>query len=271
MAWSSRPRRPMVVAPMNGQLPSHPAQALPYIRLRIETWTEHRAAIGVSEAALDASRETLEAAEEARRAMLLAQQALRGAMSAYHDAAARARKAASVVITLAQAHAAATDDERVYRLADIKPPAVLAGGRAGRRAIENRLPAQPRNLRATLDGGTGNIMITWSCSQPRGVENVVYEIRRGEGPVDAGSYRAMRVIGFAGSAPEGGARGSGRPAKSFVDEAVPRGVGELLYTVTARVGGRAGPVSDVLVVSLGSVEAPGREFAGATGRPAFAA
>lgn len=237
---------------MNGQLPSHPAEALPYIRVRLPEWAANRLAIGVSESALAAAQETLAIAEEAQqRAVALRQEALAAAQIA-REAAAKARRAASVVITQTQAHAIATDSAEVYALAGLRVPARRVGGRG--RAIENRVPSKPLNLSAILEPSTGHLTVTWEGRQPRGVENVTYEIRRS---IDGGSIARAETIGFAGATPtEGnvrGARATSLPFKSFVDQRVPIGTASVSYFIIPRCGGRMGPVSDGLVVNLGAV------------------
>ncbi|MBX3386199.1 MAG: hypothetical protein KF768_06490 [Phycisphaeraceae bacterium] len=253
---------------MNGQLPSHPAAALTFIRHLLPEWAEHREAIGVSESALAAAQQTLTVAEEARlRAEQLRQEA-RAATNAYHRAAAAARKAASIVVMQAQAQALVTEDEVVYTLAGLRVPAK----RPGAEALANRRPSKPTNVRASLCALTGDITVAWEGRQMRGIENVTYEIRRS---LNGSSIARALPIGFTGATPAEsvggsvvlGSRRTGRPFKSFVDRRVPVGVESVTYFVVPRIGGRAGPPSDALTVRMGSAQ----RAAAPTGTPRLAA
>lgn len=112
-------------------------------------------------------------------------------------------------------------DPSLWGAAGIEPPSPR--GRAAN-------PNAPTDLKAQIDS-EGNLTVSWKASQPRGVDKVVYLVRRS---IDGGE-------------------------KSFTDETASSGTCTVAYTVQAKRGNQRSPLSSSLTVRFG------RGGAGASG------
>lgn len=211
---------------MPGTVPKDARPLAEFARARLTPWTEHIAAIGVPPAVLaevTARTPELEAAIRAANEARLAAQAATDAMNV---AARQLFESAAIAVRSIRTHASATDDPKVYGLAQIDPP-------RGRARVADA-PSTPTQLTASVDR-SGAVTLTWRTRQPRGVSNVVYEVRRS---LELGSV-PTDIIALA----------SGR---TFRDETVPLGTTRVAYMLTARRGGQESLPSEIAWVQIGS-------------------
>lgn len=192
-------------------------------------WRKNAASIGLSPQQAD---EFVFATETARYLLIeqeRAQQAARVATQRLTDAMQQLREKAGQSVRSIRAYAATADaPEKVYNTARIAPPA---------QASPAPPPTTPTRLQAELNATTGALRLRWRARNPSGRAAVTYLVRRrlpGE--------TAFTFLGAAGK-------------KTFVDNTLPAGTPSVQYTVTPQRGENVGKVSEVLVVSLGSVEA----------------
>ena len=92
-------------------------------------------------------------------------------------------------------------------------------------------PVAPTDLSVTLTG-SGNLVLNWKTSQPQGISNVVYTIKRA---LDTGDYVLLNTVG----------------KKSYTDMTVPLGAHMVRYILTANFGAQTSPESAVFTVQFG--------------------
>ena len=105
-------------------------------------------------------------------------------------------------------------------------------------------PAQPTNLRATLDTQTGELTVRWDATQPKGVSGVVYQVQR-----VLGTGSAFVSAGFTGN-------------KSFIDSSIPAGTTRIQYRVIGQRGSLVSPASSTLDVHLATSASGETQIAG---------
>ncbi len=230
-------------------LPSDPYAIVNTVAVMAQFWTANQAQIGSTPAQVAAVNAALATAEEAQAAAHAARQVAEAATREFYNAARTLRTAAAVVVRNAQTLAKATDDAEVYPLAGINPP-----------SVRSRLappPAQPLHLHAEIVPTTGAIVLSWQARNPRGVSNVVYQIRRG-----LDGEMPQTVIGIVGGGRDdltneagpakSGSAGKGGRIRAFRDTSVPAGTKVVRYAVTPIRGNQTGPVSNIFSLQLGA-------------------
>lgn len=233
---------------MATNLPSDPYEIVRTVAVKAPRWTLNQAAIGSSPSQVAAVNAALAEAEAAQHAAGAARQAAESATQQFYRAAQTLRAAASVVVRNAQTLAKAQGDAEVYVLASINVP-----------SVRSRLappPAQPQSLSAEIVPTTGAVVLRWQSRNPRGVSNVVYQIRRGLdgeqpetliGIVGGGRDDSPTEAGPARS----GSAGRGGRIRAFRDASVPAGTRVVRYSVTPIRGNQTGPVSAVFSLQIG--------------------
>lgn len=189
---------------------------------------KNAAAIGMTvEQAAKFESLTLEAAkaildqEKVQNAALVATQRVRDALAALQTGAGDAVRS---IRAYAELNA---NPNNIYNAAQIAPPAEPSPTPA---------PDKPRQLDVTLVAATGAMTLTWKAANPRGTSGTAYVVRRrlpGE--------TAFSFLGVTGE-------------KRFTDETVPAGAERVDYTVQGQRGRRTGPLSEILVVTIGQVD-----------------
>ncbi len=234
---------------MATNLPSDPYEIVRTVAVKAPRWTLNQAAIGSTPAQVAAVNAALAEAEAAQQAAYAARQAAESATQTFYSAARSLRAAASVVVRNAQTLAKAQGDAEVYVLASINPP-----------SVRSRLappPAQPQSLSAEVVPTTGAVVLSWQSRNPRGVSNVVYQIRRG-----LDGEQPETLIGIVGGGRDdspteagptrSGSAGRGGRIRAFRDATVPAGTRVVRYSVTPIRGNQTGPVSSVFTLQLGA-------------------
>ena len=214
---------------MAGTVPKDARALAEFALTHAPQWTAHAAAIGVplDLAALVASLtpqlvEKIEAAESARLAAIAATDAMNLQARALFEASATAVRAI-------RTKALATGDGGIYPLARIDPP------RTPRERAD--APRGPRDV-SFIPEGDGSLRLAWRVTQPRGVSNVNFEIRRRDTLAD-GTTTPMRAVGSAANG-------------AFHDETIPLGIARVEYVLIPRRGTRVGDSSRVFSLQFGS-------------------
>lgn len=207
---------------MSTVLPSDNAELLRFGNDHAPVFVLNAAAIGLTPVIAQAFSDSNKDMQDAWLAFNDAKANLRKASDAWKDARAAFRTLAGQDVTLIknfaerQANPAAT-----YALAQIPAP-------------QPRTPSVPPNapfeLRASLDTQTGELVVRWNASQPKGVNGVVYNVQR--------------VIGTGTNFVSAGLTGT----KSFTDDNIPAGTSRIQYRVIAQRGGLTSPASTTLDV-----------------------
>lgn len=191
-----------------------------------DSWQTHQAQIGLSAGQVAGFKALVDALETADAAATAARSASKDATTALRNNLDATRATAAAYVAMIKAFAETTSNPNVYALAGISPD-------DPRSTLPPPLP--PESFVATVNP-SGSIKITWKVSQPAGVSNVTYMVRRKIPGVDA----AFMTIGSAGK-------------KEFTDETLPVGVDAVQYIVQPRRGDSMGGESNVLALQFGSV------------------
>lgn len=207
---------------MSTVLPSDNAELLRFGNDHAPVFTTNAVQIGLTApiaSAFTASNKTM---QDNWLAFNDAKAALRKASDAWKESRAAFRTLAGQDCTLIKNFAERqANPATVYALAQIPAPSPRTPGVA---------PNAPTDLRATLDTQTGELIVRWNASQPKGVTGVVYNIQR--------------VIGTGTGFASAGLSG----AKSFTDDNIPTGTSRIQYRVIAQRGSLTSPASTTLDV-----------------------
>lgn len=210
-------------------IPKQLPKAINWVRRRVPIWAAAPEAIGlrpeqVGELTDLATQAHAALAEYRRLEAQLKAQGIR-----YRSLAGKMREMASGQVTQVRGYARTTaNPEEIYGKARLRAPK-----RRGRAPA----PGTPTRFFTRLTA-RGGLEITFRCPHPKGVEGVTYRIERQEEL--AGPMRYLTTV----------------KERRFVDEAIPVGVGVLLYRVTAMTSTRDGDATSHLV-RLGTVRAGG--------------
>ncbi|OAB56361.1 hypothetical protein AY599_21440 [Leptolyngbya valderiana BDU 20041] len=206
-------------------IPKQLPKAINWVRRRVPIWAAAPEAIGLRPEQVDeltdlATQAHAALAEYRRLEAQLQAQGIR-----YRGLAGRMREMASGQVTQVRGYARTTDNpQKIYGKARLRAPK-----RRGRAPA----PGTPTRFRTRLTD-RGGLDITFRCPHPKGVEHVTYKIERQE-ELD-GTMRYLTTV----------------KERRFIDEAIPVGVGELVYRVTAMTSTRDGDATSHLV-RLGTV------------------
>jgi hypothetical protein len=181
---------------------------LQFFETRLEPWAERAAQIGTTEADVDALAAVAAEARAALEEQHAAQAAARAATMKFNLLLEKVAKAGAGIIQQVRVRAMTTDDQSVYPLAQIPPPA---------KASPIAPPGQPTRFTFTLRQ-VGSLELRWACKNPRGSVGTIYHVYRKSG-VDVGPDGWA----FLGSAGE----------RRFVDDTVPAGSALVMYKVQA--------------------------------------
>ncbi|MCC6321048.1 MAG: hypothetical protein IT438_06370 [Phycisphaerales bacterium] len=202
-----------------------------------DSWQMHQAQIGLSAGQVAGFKALVEALETADAAATAARTASKDATIALRNNLDATRATAAAYVAVIKAFAESTNNPNVYSLASISPD-------DPRSTLPPPLP--PESFVATVNP-SGSIKLTWKVSQPAGVSNIAYMVKRKIPGVDT----AFTTIGSAGK-------------KEFTDETLPVGVDAVQYIVQPRRGESIGGESNVLALQFGSVGGGGGSAFGIT-------
>ncbi len=185
-------------------IPKTAAKKISFIKSHIEAWTEHAEELGLTEDELAQINSRLAAAQEAFKAQRMAQQAARSATLRFHETTAALAKVAAAAVLKIRATARGTDDDLIYAMASLPVP--KKGSPIG-------APGKPVAFNVELRE-LGQLVLKWTCKNPRNSEGTMYEIRRS---IDGGEFTFLDVVG----------------KKRFTDSTLPAGAKTAMYRVTA--------------------------------------
>lgn len=215
---------------MSTNLPSTIPDFLNWCEAHSDLWLTNFASIGISESQAQAFKALYTAMAASNSAAIAARMASKDATVAFQNDLTATRATAAAFVAVIKAFAESTDNPNVYSLAGVSPD-------DPRSVLPPPLP--PQSFVATVNP-SGSIRLTWKVTQPKGVNNVTYMVKRRIPGVDS----AFVTIGTAGR-------------KEFTDETLPLGVDAVNYIVQPRRGDSLGNESNVLALQFGSVAGGG--------------
>lgn len=207
-------------------IPRKNADAILWCASHLDAWQADPAAVGLSEADVQAMAAQLDAAQNLQGQWHTIREQAKSASALYRSGTQSLRDlAASQVATIRAFARASGDAPAVYAQADIPAPATPGPAPA---------PGTPFDFRATLNPG-GELVLGFKCDNARGLQ-VTYKVERQEGG-DANPFV------FLTNAKE----------RSFTDASFTPGTTTLVYRITAQTTTRDG-VAGVFLVRLGASE-----------------
>lgn len=205
-------------------VPSDRRQLIEWVRARLATWSENQAVIGITQAQLTAVENSVTSASNAFSEAEAARAASKGATESYYAASSSLRNTAGDVVRSIQTLARNTGNAAIYGLADIEAPQP--------RSRNAPPPGQPFELRAEINSD-GSLTLRWKNSNPQGVSNVVYQIRRALN--NSTNFVLFDTVG----------------ERSFTDTSFPGGTNSVSYIVTGKRGNQTGQPSSVFTARFG--------------------
>lgn len=183
-----------------------------FYKVRLEKWAERAEQIGTTSDAVDDLVAKTEAARAAYTQQQIALQTARSATLRLDNALEELATAGSSIIRQIRGRAGVAGDS-IYSLALIRPPDEPAPAEA---------PGKPQDLTVSLCV-TGELMLNWTCDNPRGTSGTIYQVWRRVGPGGRFEY-----IGASGK-------------KKFNDDTLPAGASFVTYQIRAFRSTKAGP------------------------------
>lgn len=184
----------------------------------IERWTQHAAALGVSEEQCEELRTRVESARAALIEQEVASDAARAATSNANLAVQSMHTLGAAMIAQMKAHGQATGAPNILNIAGLPHPSD---------GSPLPHPSRPDDFTFALTT-QGTPIVQWQCAQPSGALGTSYEVARSL--VDASGNPGPFVhVGVAGS------------DKRFIDETLPVGCAGATYRVTGLRSGTRGP------------------------------
>jgi hypothetical protein len=187
-----------------------------FYKTRVGNWIERAAEIGISVETAETLQADVDAAWAAYQAALRARAAAEAATSKMNNAIEKMANTGAAVVSQIRGAAGFADDENIYVLASINPPA---------KGSPIAPPGRPDWFKASI-GGVGELTLTWKCKNPRGSAGTLYKVSR-QISVN-GPFEFLGVVG----------------EKKFVDETIPPGTATVTYQVQAFRSTKAGPVAE---------------------------
>lgn len=177
---------------------------------------------GLTAAQVTAIKNATTAARTAFNTAKAARQTAKNATTSQDEAVGSMNRVGRDGVNIIKAFIENSGDASLWGAAGIEPPSPR--GNAAN-------PTAPTNLLAQIDS-EGNRTVSWKASQTRGVDKVVYLVRRS---IDGGEFALLDTVG----------------EKSFTDETLSSGTRTVAYTVQAKRGNQRSPLSSSLNVRFG--------------------
>lgn len=209
-----------------GQYPTSPrSEVLSFAQVHNGVWKGIEAAVGLTvaqrTAVENAAVAMTTALENQAVAKTAAENATRTANESFRELKLALSEAVRSIKTFAENSANPT---AVYEEAQIAPPAPPSPVGP---------PAQPSDIRVSLNTTTGALTLTWKASNPRSSGGTAYIVRRrlpGE--------NTFAFIGVTGE-------------KSYTDDTFNAGPDSVEYTIQGQRAGVSGPVSAIVTITFG--------------------
>ncbi|HYE62692.1 MAG TPA: hypothetical protein VD997_11910 [Phycisphaerales bacterium] len=195
-----------------------------WARVHAPIWVQEQATIGLSPQAAQGFQQSVDELEAAAAKVNQLRQAAIDATLEYNNALAQVKRLGGANVNTIKAYAQASGDRSVFARASIEP-------NAGPGTLPPPVP--PSSIAAQVLPG-GALELRWKAKQPRGLENVQYQVRR-----SLNNEREWTLIGTAGS------------VKRYVDNTLPLGVTTARYLLTPWRGDHRGESSDVFTFQVG--------------------
>ena len=215
---------------MGTNVPDKKEQQIIWFENHWPLWQTTPEKYGLTAAQVTAIKNATNAARTAFTTAKAARQTAKNATTSQDEAVGSMNRVGRDGVNIIKAFIENSGDTSLWGAAGIEPPSPR--GRAAN-------PNAPTDLKAQIDS-EGNLTVSWKASQPRGVDKVVYLVRRS---IDGGEFALLDTVG----------------EKSFTDETVSSGTRTVAYTVQAKRGNQRSPLSSSLTVRFG------RGGAGASG------
>lgn len=199
------------------------ALLLAWFEQHVAQWEESPGAFGVPEAKIDELRAALDRARADFNAANAARLASQQATVAQNESLRAMRTLGSGIVNSMKAFIEQSEDSSLWGASGLEPV-------APRGSLPP--PNAPTRLSTRL-GSEGHVTVVWKGRQPKGVDGVVYFIKRS---LNGGPYTLLASTGD----------------KSFTDGTVPAGTHNVAYIVTAKRGGQESPQSPAVVAYFGT-------------------
>lgn len=205
---------------MTGSIvPESRAEAIAFLQSRIAAWSANAANIGISVEQTAALSALISAASDARTLQINLTAEKEAATTSYHNAADLMRAAGVALVGAIRSYAKYTDDENVYALAQLPPPADREPTPA---------PGVPFDPTIRLLGG-GGVEISFKAVNPGSVAGVTYEVYRQLN--GQGEFTYLLTSG----------------ERTFTDQAMPAGTTVANYLVRGRRSTSIGEFAEFIV------------------------
>ncbi len=208
-----------------GNIPNDRNALLAFAQAHYPLWEEAFAAIGISEEQAASIRTAALSVQARTLANNSLRTQLRTSTQVLSEDYGSLRRAVSGAVRSINAFAQnSANPNQVYAAAQIAPPAPRG---------PSVPPASPTDLTVALDPVTGALTLRWHATQPRGVNGVVYSVRRRVG--EAGPYTSVGSTGL----------------KRIEDDNLPSAP-MIFYTVQAQRGSLVAPMMAAITVRFGA-------------------
>ncbi len=212
-----------------GTYPTSPrTDFLQWCQDHVEIFEDNYAAVGITQAQASAFKKAVDDATASEGAQSRAKQAAKAATDENTQRFGILRKSVSGVVRSIKTFAENTDNDNVYVIAQIPPPATPGS---------TPPPGKPFAVSVQLDTNTGAPVLKWKASNPPRTSGTSYIIRR-----KLPGESTYSFIGVTGS-------------KTYTDNAFTAGPDSVQYTIQGQRSDKAGAASDVFTVNFG--RAPG--------------
>ncbi len=186
-------------------------------------WLGHAAALGLDPLAAQRFVDEVEAFELRKAQSLAAHRAAENATARLNTQEQAVRGLAGALVRQIKAHAEAVGDPSLILLAQLRQDAAPG-------TLPPPLP--PREFTWSMDS-LGALTIRWKVRQPKGVQNVTYNITRS---LDGGPFAPVGSVGS---------------AKRFTDTTLPAGTALVAYMIEPMRGGVRGEPSREFIIRFG--------------------
>jgi hypothetical protein len=206
-------------------LPNTKIGRIEWCEARIDAWTAAPTTIGLTLAEVTALGAQIKAARGAYDDAVKAKAVAKDSTVTSDSEASDMTTLASNAIKHIKAFAASSaNPDAVYAAASVPPPSA---------AGPSLPPGQPTNFSFDLDTNSGGLIVHWKCTNPAGVNHVVYTVRRAIG---SGTLSTVGVTG----------------EKKFTDTTIPAGASSITYQVFGQRGSLTGPAGNPVTVRFGT-------------------
>jgi len=205
-------------------IPKTMSELLDWAPLHAVQWLDHAEALGLNPSSVEQFAQEVEAFKLRKAQSSMAHNAAASATLRLNEQEQAVRHLAGLLVRQIKTHAETVADPALIPLALLRPdspPTTLPA------------PATPSSFTWSMNS-SGELTIKWKVRQPRGVQNVIYRVRRA---LNFGPFELLDTVGS---------------QKRYTDAAIPAGTRTVAYIIEPMRGNVRGPVSPRFTISLGS-------------------